>query len=212
MKNKLLLIISIVSAAALAFVITQIPGDTVPIHYGVDGTADRFGSKWMNLLLALIPIVMSVGILYAPKMTQPNETYKEKMVQPLILLFIIFGWVFTVQNLKGAARLDRSIISGIVIALGMLMIWMCNDFGKLQQNRQLGIKLPWTLSNETVWKKTHRIGGYFGVIGGLLMVICGIVSLAIGKPMIAAVGVFAGIVLAVGIPVLYSYVISRSQK
>jgi uncharacterized membrane protein len=33
----------------------------------------------------------------------------------------------------------------------------------------LGIRTPWTLSNDLVWERTHRVGGYLFMIAGVLM-------------------------------------------
>ena len=43
---------------------------------------------------------------------------------------------------------------------------------RLPQNYFLGIKTPWTLANEMVWNKTHRIGGYSFVVMGIVLIFC----------------------------------------
>ncbi|TFW31670.1 SdpI family protein, partial [Pseudomonas putida] len=42
---------------------------------------------------------------------------------------------------------------------------------RVRSNYFMGIRTPWTLSNETVWKKTHRLSGKLLFIGGLLTLI-----------------------------------------
>lgn len=41
----------------------------------------------------------------------------------------------------------------------------------IQPNYFIGILLPWTLEDETNWRKTHRLGGYTWVAGGLLLIL-----------------------------------------
>lgn len=61
-------------------------------------------------------------------------------------------------------------IADIVPALvGLLLIVVGNYLPKSKQNYTVGIKIPWTLNNETNWNKTHRLAGYVWIIGGLLM-------------------------------------------
>ena len=38
----------------------------------------------------------------------------------------------------------------------------------LKRNWLAGIKTPWTISNEQVWKKTHDLGGRLFKISGLI--------------------------------------------
>ncbi|MET6996263.1 SdpI family protein [Chitinophaga defluvii] len=75
----------------------------------------------------------------------------------------------------------------------------------VKPNLYLGIRTPWTLRNETVWRKTHRIGG-------IVFFICGTAGflatlLADGKQ----VQYIFITVLAITtlIPVLYSYLIYK---
>ena len=35
----------------------------------------------------------------------------------------------------------------------------------------IGIKTPWTLSSEEVWRKTHRLGSKIMMIGGIVIMI-----------------------------------------
>jgi uncharacterized membrane protein len=53
--------------------------------------------------------------------------------------------------------------------VGLLFILMGNLMGKIRQNWFVGIRLPWTLSSENVWNKTHRLGGMLFVASGILL-------------------------------------------
>ena len=43
-----------------------------------------------------------------------------------------------------------------------------NFFGKLKPNRYIGVRVPWTLRSETVWRKTHRVAGWLYTAAGLV--------------------------------------------
>ncbi|MGB0347478.1 MAG: SdpI family protein, partial [Balneolaceae bacterium] len=66
------------------------------------------------------------------------------------------------------------------------------------------VKTPWTLENEEVWKRTHRITAKIWTVGGLLLVM---IPFLIGNQIIywSIFGVL--ISLLVLYPVIYSYVI-----
>ena len=55
MRKYIMLIISLINAAAMAAVIAMSETDIVPTHYNISGTADRYSSKWTFMLAAAIP-------------------------------------------------------------------------------------------------------------------------------------------------------------
>ena len=61
-----------------------------------------------------------------------------------------------------------------------------------------GIRTPWTLSNDRVWQRTHRVGGYLLVACGLIIVVGPrILPPEIGFPilLVAALGAAFGSVI-----------------
>lgn len=46
-----------------------------------------------------------------------------------------------------------------------------NYFQTVRPNYFIGIRTPWTLENEQVWKNTHRLGGKIWIVGGILIAI-----------------------------------------
>ncbi len=73
----------------------------------------------------------------------------------------------------------------------------------------MGIRTPWTLANEEVWIKTHRLGGWMFVFSGLIMVLNGFILTA-NKTLQEISGIFALVILLY--PVLYSFLIFRKLE
>ncbi|MBQ7757231.1 MAG: SdpI family protein, partial [Oscillospiraceae bacterium] len=71
-------------------------------------------------------------------------------------------------------------------------------------NSLFGIRLPWTMKNETVWAKTHRVAGWLMVLGGIALI-----PLAVGEFFIVSVAVMAALILT---PVLYSYILAKKLR
>ena len=96
----------------------------------------------------------------------------------------------------------------IVVPLltGILLLVIGNYLPKTKQSYTMGIKLPWTLASEENWTRTHRAAGFTWVAAGLLMVVSAFWQLH--GPTVTVVL----LVLAVGIPVLYSYLYSRRHE
>ena len=48
--------------------------------------------------------------------------------------------------------------------MGTALIVLGNSLGKTPRNSLVGIRTPWTLANDEVWYRTHRLGGKASVI------------------------------------------------
>ena len=69
----------------------------------------------------------------------------------------------------------------------------------------VGIRTPWTLSSETVWERTHAIGGPLFVVSGVvLLVVAGVVA-AVGGGTQAAYVILGVVLVAALVPVAYSF-------
>ena len=71
----------------------------------------------------------------------------------------------------------------------------------------MGIKTPWTIANDTVWFKTHRLAGKLWFIGGLVM------ALSVFLPEYFNVAIFIAVTIILAIiPMFYSYLIYKKQE
>ncbi len=72
--------------------------------------------------------------------------------------------ILSSQGLQ-AARLVPEVV--------LLFLAICgNLLYNARPNRYLGIRTPWTLRNEEVWKRTHRVGGVWSFVVGIAGFIC----------------------------------------
>ena len=96
----------------------------------------------------------------------------------------------------------------ILLFIGVLYIILGNYFKTIKSNYFIGIRTPWTLENESVWKKTHELAGKMWFIGGILVVIS---SLVLDKNSNSIVFLsISGIIIL--IPIIYSFYIHKEQS
>ncbi len=94
----------------------------------------------------------------------------------------------------------------ILILIGMLFVGLGNYLPRVRPNWWIGIRTPWSLSSDVVWRETHRLGGRTMVLGGLVMVGAAFVPTRLASPVsLVALGV------AVGVPTVYSYLLWRRE-
>ncbi|KAA9331959.1 SdpI family protein [Adhaeribacter soli] len=213
MKNHsktefLIFLLLIVPFVYLAFTWNDYP-DRVPIHFNHKGEADNYGPKSFGLLmLPVINIFLYLLLKYLPKIDPRKENYalfegRYKAIRLLIHLFMVFIFVLlTVSMLKGASSLlfPKLVVAGVAVVFMILG----NYFSAVRPNYFVGIRTPWTLSNDEVWKKTHRFAGKLWVGASLILLM---LVLASEKAHPAIVVIYIGILVIV--PVVYSYLLYR---
>ena len=94
------------------------------------------------------------------------------------------------------------------------MVYISNFLPKLEQNSTLGIKTNATLKSEIVWKKTHKLGGYLGVLGGIVTFACGIGGI-FAKDItfiLMIIGVAFFLITGCIIPIIYAEVLYSREK
>jgi len=218
---KSLLPVSLLNLIAL-FCITLTLPDTIPNHTNIKMEIDGYGSRWITVILGVVPVLVSLGIWIYWRLTKKNERAlknrrAEEILLPLVAaLIIIISWtpVFmaTVYEKLSEVLTMNLFYSGLVFVLGLFMLVISNFMGIIQYNRWLGIRTPWTLGDETVWKKTHRLGGHTGVLGGILMCIFSLLGFIYNSNALSIAGCFLGLTLVALVPILYSYVMYKKLK
>jgi len=82
-----------------------------------------------------------------------------------IILFLFYLYILTILWNTGR-RLD--IVKFLAPAFGMLFFYCGVLMENIKRNWFIGIRTPWTLSDDRVWEKTHKIGGKLFKISGVI--------------------------------------------
>lgn len=219
MKNKLILVLCALNIPATIWAILQSPNDQVAIHFNAVGEADRYGSKWVYLIFAFLPLVITLLYPIYRKSdknnpnAEKNRRYEEFLIPLLAFFFIVIGWVFSAPVLlMSREQLNAEVLSLIPLAISVLFAGICCIMPKVKYNHTFGLRVPWTLNSETVWRKTHRMMGYTGLIGALLSTLICIVALCIGQPMLSIFGIIFLILGGVIVPILYAVKLSKEES
>lgn len=166
----LLLLITILSA----FYFYSVFPEQVPMHWNAKGEVDNYGSKEVGAFL--MPVIM-LGIyllfLFIPNLDPRKDRYQQfRKVYHIFKDFIIFFMVilyFMTSFYTLGYNIDIHVWTPIIV--GLLFMIIGNYLSKIKPNWFMGIRTPWTLSSEEVWRKTHQAGGKIFVIGGIIMIL-----------------------------------------
>lgn len=219
MKNKAFrtLTVSAIIIAAVNFIasllyIFKLP-DEVPLHFNAEGICDGYGSKWFVLLFPLIIlIVYPIGLFVTSKSKNLEKNMKPMTICMLFIeaYLIVMNWAILLMMNSGKQLGDKmgmnlSFLVPVIISL--LFIVMGNYMPTIRQNKNLGIKLPWTLKNERCWDLTHRYAGKIWVAGGIVTLILITVMMFIGidEPVIPIFSTMIPLTIAIIMPTVYAY-------
>ncbi len=186
----------------LAYIWKELP-EKVPIHWNIKGEIDRFGDKSELLLIPiLLPLLIYIIFLIVPKIDPKNKITKMgNKYQHIKILLTTFMSILALFIIYSAKNQSFSNPNYIVLLIGILYIILGNYFKTIKANYFIGIRTPWTLESETVWKETHKLGGKMWFVGGIIIVIS---SLILDKqPNFTLFMIVTGIITI--IPITYSY-------
>ena len=146
--------------------------DVVPVHWGIHGEVDRYGSKMELFLIAGMNLFLGLFMPLMPKVDPKRknyerfgETYEWMILWTLAFMAVITG-VILVETLHPGTLHISKVVCGMV---GILFIVLGNMMPKIKRNFFTGVKTPWALSSDTVWNKTQRLGGKSLVLGGVVI-------------------------------------------
>ena len=216
MQNKftwmdgLALVVWLLPLLYLASVYSSL-GPTLPLHFNASGQPDSYGSraKFVGVILFMSGIGLGTGLLlrFAPRIDPKKRAkYSEVIFARIGYAVVLFMTVITVLVIYAATRGHFRMQERFMYPLlGLFFAYLGNLMNNVKPNYFVGIRTPWTLENEEVWRKTHQLAARLWLPGGLLLVVLAFILHGMAMHI-----VFITIMLSLAIvPVAYSYLYYR---
>ena len=171
-------------------------------HFGENGEPNGWSSKEFAVFgMPLFLLAVHWFCVAFTGVDPKNKNISDKMIT-LIL------WICPVVSIFGCGStylyaLDNSINTTTIgiLLVGCIFLVIGNYMPKMKQSYTIGIKLPWTLESEENWYRTHRFAGYMFMIGGIMTLVAGFLQ--------QFWLVMAALIVASGLPMVYSYVLYK---
>ena len=214
MKNRAMIILAavslIISAAAL-----QILPDNIPVHFGINGNVDRFGSKYeVFLFTGTVILTTVVGILIRRKFEKEQAcasaekssahsagnakicgivcTVMNAVMIGFEFVFIAIGYTGLQQISGTEAELYCSITA---ILMGIMFAVLGNVMPKMKMNGLMGLRTTWSMKNDIVWERSQRMAGTVTFFGGVAIILSGIILR--GYPSLVAMMIIFLVIFAI---------------
>jgi len=202
-KEILIWIILLIPFIYSMIVWNKIP-DQVPTHFNIKGEPDDYSSKpFALLLLPAMNIFIYFVLFFIPRIDPRYKNYSlfgssYQNIRLVIHLFFVGIFIFITQTTSGGEQLHlNAFLSGMLLFFALLGNYMRT----VRSNWFVGIRTPWTLSNDVVWRKTHELGGRIWFYTGLILA----VIVFFLPQTVAAITMGAGVFAMALVPVVYSY-------
>ncbi len=185
----------------------------IPMHFGLDGTADRYGDRVEAALLIAGMMVLSliVGLMMdaSARMPEADEARRRGLamakglgvVVPCLVSVLLAGLALSADpaHLISGHALSTA-FCGLFAVVGAMT-------GKVPPNAFVGVRTPWSLSSRLAWDRSNRLAGrlflWFGLIGM-------VASLALPQQFAMPI-LIAGVLIIAGLSIFESWRVWRSD-
>ncbi|WP_088069673.1 SdpI family protein [Gottfriedia luciferensis] len=209
MKKHLIAVLLFIISIVLWSINYQDLPAKLPVHWDISGHVNNYDSK-LQTFIELHVIMLFVYLLpfITPKIDPRKENYKyfqrSFYLMTTGMLFLFF--LINLSVLYYGLGYNIQIGSLVFIFIGLLFILLGNYLPHVRSNYFIGVRTPWTLSSESVWRKTHRVSGRLFMLIGLCFLFLYFIPIAYKTYVFIPL-----IILLVGFPIIYSYFIFKKE-
>lgn len=173
--NRILNVVSVVVILAMAvlsvYFYPQLP-ERVASHWNAAGTPDDTMSRlWGVLLIPLIAIGVFVLLKAVPFIDPKRHNiaefrkYYDGFIVVMLLFLLYVHALVLVWNVGVGFHITRVMIPGLAVLFFYIGVMLRHA----KQNWTVGIRTPWTLSDDRVWEHTHILGGRLFIAASIIL-------------------------------------------
>lgn len=200
--SKLTVITTLITLLPIALGIAlydRLP-EVVATHWNIHNRPDGWSSRAMAVFG--IPCIMAALNLVCGGATDrlQSEGVPKRVLALCRWIIPMLSLILVPVMLYSAMGVSFDMGRIVCSILGIMFIIIGNYLPKCRRNGVVGIKIPWTLSSDENWDKTHRFAGFVWIVCGAAAIVGGWT-----KPVVAIVALVAMILL----PVVYSGILKH---
>ncbi|HQU37645.1 MAG TPA: SdpI family protein [Anaerolineales bacterium] len=208
-RTTIFISVALIAVAILAGLLlwSRLP-DPMPAHWNAAGEIDGYMSKfWGVFLIPIISIALAGLFLIIPNIDplKANIAQFRSTFNWFIVVFVVYMLYLYALTLFAALGTSFNMTLMLLPAVGLLFIGTGYLMNGAKRNFFIGIRTPWTLSSDTVWDETHKLGSKLFMLGGVVTILCAFLGES---------GIWIMLVAMLGaafVPIIYSYVLYQRE-
>ncbi len=145
--------------------------EQVATHWNASGEVDSYMPKsWGVFILPFALLVLSLVFIFIPRASSLKESIGKFSMVYYEFVGLVIGLMFYlhVLNLLWNAGFKIDLFQFVAPAFGGLLYVAGTIMQHAKRNWAIGIRTPWTLKSDEVWKKTHKASGTLFKIAGFI--------------------------------------------
>lgn len=203
------MLLAAIGAAASLLLYDRLPA-SIAVHWNLDGAPDGWAPRPVGAALGPAFLLVLWAVLrLAPRMAAPVDderfaaAYESIVAATLLLVLATHGIV-----LAFALGLPVAVERVTPALAGVLFLVVGNVMPIARPTWWFGLRTPWSLADEQVWVRTHRLAGVSMTGAGLVMLL----AAAVLPTRLGAAVVVGAAVASVTGPAVYSYLTWRRER
>ena len=202
-------------ASAAVYVLWALPAmpETVPTHWGADGSVNGWSSKGSTIFMGVIMPILMLALLFAVPFFDPRGASYNRFKgiyqgfsAAFTVFMIIMAWL-TPATALGLIPESGSFVSALVFGFfGLLLVGLGAAMPHIEPNYTFGVRIPWTLNDSDNWRRTHRFAGPVFVVMGTVMLVAAFFSASIPQAALVAV-LLVALLGGLALVTLYSFLL-----
>jgi uncharacterized membrane protein len=171
-------IITIIGILLLSFIIAVFFYQKMPVemasHWNAAGNVDGYmGKIWGIFLMPIITLALTILIFMLPRIDplKKNVDKFRKYYDGFMMIFVTYMLYIYLITLIWNLGYKFNMIQMLTPSFAILFYYCGILMQHAKRNWFIGIRTPWTLSDDKVWDKTHKLGAVLFKISGLLCLI-----------------------------------------
>ena len=209
--------------------------DRMPMHFNMAGEIDRWGSKYENLLFPLFAVAMAAFFAYlasyyekksheadadagedatakeaAGHRANANVLWMTGAVMAVYFACLQGSILYSTYRAQTEGQpFPSEVFSRLVFVLmGALFVILGGLIPRTARNGTVGVRVPWSLYNETTWRRSNRFGGILMIAAGVAV----IVTALLADVMLTLLLIPVYLLAAVAAMLVYAHHVWRQEK
>ncbi|MEM8825941.1 MAG: SdpI family protein [Pseudomonadota bacterium] len=149
------------AASAIGFALVP-GGASIPVHYDINGVADRFAGPMEAFLMlpacgAFVMIVTVIAVRAEPR--KANLERGRTVLSATITAAMLLLGAIHVATVATALGYEVDIPALVTLGVALIFVITGNLMPKTRPNFTVGVRTRWTLESERSWRLTHLWAG-----------------------------------------------------
>ena len=215
--RKALLAMSVLNVLALVWATCYLP-PIVRLYINVVPFFNFRLTRWLVPVLGLLPAVMLLSMgRYFRAVDRQGAGGKARRAGTILYAFLacalmLLPWFSVWMGRRDIASIQYPLYLGLGIVMAILFLLMGNYSTVLAPNRDMGLKISWTLEDPVIWRKTHRLLGRLAFGSAFLVLAAAMTTYCTRTPAWFYLGLALSLAALVGGATGYAYVLHRRRK